>query len=189
MKCSKKAIRQEFKKKIKQISLQERRKQEQQICQQLCRLDVWKNAKTIALTLPMEHELNLDYVFKKAKECNKQIVVPITRPHHQMVFVKYDEYGLVKQNNFGIREPIFELSEICPKTQIDLVIVPGVSYSKSGDRVGFGGGYYDRFLEDFTKVKLSLAYDFQLYEETIWQREETDITLDMVITWKGVEVS
>ena len=106
-----------------------------------------------------------------------------------MVFVYYDADGVFKETDFGVREPVFELSQVCPKAQIDLVIVPGVSYSKSGERVGFGGGYYDRFLEDFSNTKVSLAYDFQLYEETIWQSEKTDITLDMIISRKGVDIS
>lgn len=189
MMVTKQDIRKSYLEKVKQTSQQERRQQENEICQQLCQLQVWKEAKTIALTLPMVHELSLDEVFEAARMADKRVVVPITRPNHKMVFVYYDAEGPFEMTDFGVREPVFEGSQVCPKTQIDLVVVPGVSYSRSGERVGFGGGYYDRFLANFTQTKLSLAYDFQLYEEAIWQCEKTDITLDMIITRKGVDIS
>ena len=189
MTISKQAVRQKYFDSVKQISKEERRKKEKIICQKLFKLDVWKKAKTIALTLPTVNEVSLALVFEQARLEHKKIVVPITLPQYQMVFVEYKKETPLQKTQFGVFEPILEQAVICPKEQLDLIIVPGVSYSKDGQRIGFGGGYYDRFLADFKKNKVSLAYDFQIYDEAIWQSEATDITLDMIISEKEVYIS
>ena len=74
-----------------------------------------------------------------------------------------------------IEEPIGE--EYTGK--IDLIIVPGVAFDKEGNRIGFGRGYYDRFLENYSdSVKISIAYDFQLVEKI--EAEKHDKKVDII---------
>jgi len=76
-----------------------------------------------------------------------------------MIFVDYDESRLQK-SSFGLMEPISE--EAVDKTEIDLIHVPGVVFISQGFRIGYGGGYYDRYLADFSGASVSTLYQIQL---------------------------
>ena len=85
---------------------------------------------------------------------------------------------------FGIEEPIDPIW--VNEEEIDLVIVPGLAYSKKGERLGFGGGYYDRFLSQGEYDRVSLAYMEQVYETALWDVEKFDIPVEWLITIEGV---
>lgn len=90
----------------------------------------------------------------------------------------YDRSTL-RYGSFRIEEP--QGDETVGVDQIDLVIVPGVAFDRSGNRVGRGKGYYDRLLKECRATKIGVGYDFQLIEEGI-EADPHDITMDMVIT-------
>jgi 5-formyltetrahydrofolate cyclo-ligase len=85
---------------------------------------------------------------------------------------------------FGILEPRKESARIFNPEEIDLVIVPGVAFDEHRNRIGFGAGFYDRFLESVRPscAKIGIAFEFQIYDEV--PVEEHDIPLDLVITEK-----
>ena len=89
----------------------------------------------------------------------------------------------LKKNKFGILEPA-DTSKIFNKEDIDLVIMPGVAFDRSGNRVGYGGGYYDKFLCEMSSdiPTIALAYNIQILKEL--PSEKHDIKVDMVITEK-----
>lgn len=85
----------------------------------------------------------------------------------------------------GILEPIDD-SIVVKKEDIDLIIVPGTVFDREFNRIGYGGGYYDRYLEDiaYKNNKVVLAYDFQIIDKI--ESEEHDIKMDLIITDKEV---
>ena len=83
---------------------------------------------------------------------------------------------------FHIEEPDGE--DIIPVENIELIIVPGVAFSRKGARVGRGKGFYDRLLADSTAVKVGVAYDFQLVDDI--DIEAHDVPVDIVITDKNI---
>ena len=87
----------------------------------------------------------------------------------------------LKENKYGILEPDDSKEEFC-KNNLDLIILPGVAFDLVGKRIGYGGGYYDRYLENIDKkiIKVALIYDFQLLENV--PAEEHDIKADYIIT-------
>jgi len=115
---------------------------------------------------------------------NKKIVVPVTLPHRKMKFAFWDEKTQFQKNSFGVEEPIQPIW--VDEEQIDLVIVPGLAYSKKGERLGFGGGYYDRFIEQQNFSTISLAYQEQVYDEAVWNVEVFDQAVQILITKEGV---
>ncbi|WP_314354848.1 5-formyltetrahydrofolate cyclo-ligase [uncultured Granulicatella sp.] len=166
------------------LSTDKRNYQEELILDYLRQLPEWTEAKIIALTKSMSIEFSLGKVVKLARNMNKKIVVPVTLPHRQMKFAFWDEKTQFQKNSFGVEEPIQPIW--VDKEQIDLVIVPGLAYSKKGERLGFGGGYYDRFIEQQNFSTISLAYQEQVYEEAIWNVEVFDQAVQILITKEGV---
>ena len=166
------------------LSIEKRNYQEELILDYLKNLPEWTEAKIIALTKSMPIEFSLEKVVKLARKMNKKIVVPVTLPHRQMKFAFWDENTQFQKNSFRVKEPIQPIW--VDEKQIDLVIVPGLAYSKKGERLGFGGGYYDRFLERDSFSTISLAYQEQVYEEAFWNVEVFDQSVQMLITKEGV---
>ena len=166
------------------LSTDKRNYQEELILDYLRQLPEWTEAKIIALTKSMSIEFSLGKVVKLARNMNKKIVVPVTLPHRQMKFAFWDEKTQFQKNSFGVEEPTQPVW--VDEKQIDLVIVPGLAYSKKGERLGFGGGYYDRFIEQQDLSTISLAYQEQVYEEAIWNVEVFDQAVQILITKEGV---
>ena len=166
------------------LSIEKRNAQEKLIIDYLRHLPEWTEAKIIALTKSMPIEFSLEKVVTLARNMNKTIVVPVTLPHRQMKFAYWGEKTEFQKNSFGVEEPIQPIW--VDKEQIDLVIVPGLAYSKKGERLGFGGGYYDRFIERDSFSTISLAYQEQVYEEAIWNVEVFDQAVQILITKEGV---
>ena len=166
------------------LSIEKRNHQEELILDYLKNLPEWTEAKIIALTKSMPMEFSLDKVVKLARMMDKTLVVPVTLPHRKMKFAYWDEKTEFQKNSFGVEEPIQPVW--VDEKQIDLVIVPGLAYSKKGERLGFGGGYYDRFLERDSFSTISLTYQEQVYEEAFWNVEVFDQAVQMLITKEGV---
>ena len=166
------------------LGKEERIVQENKIIDYLEKNAQWQNAQVIALTKSMPLEFSLAKVVDLARKMNKKIVVPVTLPHRQMKFAYWDEKTEFQKNSFGVEEPIQPVW--VQEGQIDLVIVPGLAYSKKGERLGFGGGYYDRFLEQHSFSTMSLAYKEQVYDESCWEVEVFDQRIQTLITMEGV---
>lgn len=79
---------------------------------------------------------------------------------------------------YGIREPL--QNKAIDKENIDAVIVPGIGFDRNGARIGFGKGYYDRFLNDFDGLKIGVCYDFQLVDKI--ETDENDIPMNVIVT-------
>ena len=109
----------------------------------------------------------------------KRVYLPRMLPQHRMETRLYDpEKGLVPVS-FGIFEP----GEDCPaveKEQLELVLVPAVCYDRQGYRLGFGGGYYDRWLEDFTGFRVGMCRGCVLQDKV--PTEAHDSRVDVLLT-------
>ena len=112
----------------------------------------------------------------------------MTMPDKTLVFVEWNEQTTFKRSAFGALEPVIDSTHpIFEVKDLDLVIVPGLLYSTRGDRIGFGGGYYDRTLQKVDDYRiLSLAYTTQMTPVVDWPVFETDIHIPTIITSEGV---
>ena len=107
----------------------------------------WAEAKTIGITLSMENEVNTYPIIEKAWEEGKKVVVPkCNKEARTMSFRKISNFDQLETVYMNLREPIPALTEEVNADEIDLQIVPGVAYTERGERIGYGGGYYDRYL-------------------------------------------
>lgn len=181
---NKQEIRKIVKTVLMNLTKESRKLQETQVIRYLSEIPQWKEAKIIALTKSMEIEFSTKNIVTLARSQGKQIVVPITFSNRQMRFAYWNPQTEFRKNPFGIEEPIDPIW--VNEEEIDLVIVPGLAYSKKGERLGFGGGYYDRFLSQGEYDRVSLAYMEQVYETALWDVEKFDIPVEWLITIEGV---
>ena len=154
----KKELRQTVLKQMKKLSGKEKEQADNWLIQHLLNSAAYQKAQVIATYLSMPHEVSTAAFIKQAQLDGKRVLVPKTYGQGRMIFVDYDESRLQK-SSFGLMEPISE--EDVDKTEIDLIHVPGVVFNSQGFRIGYGGGYYDRYLVDFAGASISSIYSFQ----------------------------
>ncbi|ARC31533.1 MULTISPECIES: 5-formyltetrahydrofolate cyclo-ligase [Bacillus] len=147
----------------------------------------WVEAETIGITLSMENEVNTYPIIEKAWEEGKKVVVPkCNTGTRTMSFRQISNFDQLETVYMHLREPIPSLTEEVNADEINLQIVPGVAYTERGERIGYGGGYYDRYLVRYKGKTLSLAYDFQMVKQI--PVEPFDKNVEKIITEKGTMV-
>jgi len=146
-------------------------KKEQDISQALFNDFYWKKAQTIAVTKPLDFEFDTHILLDQGWQEGKQIVMPIAGAKRQLTFHSITPETIFKKSLFGVEEPV-AAPEVSAEV-IDLVVVPGIVFTLEGFRIGFGGGYYDRFLEQYQGETCSLVFSEQIQEN--WQVEPFDL--------------
>ena len=146
------------------------------IVDKIINLDIYKKSKVIALYKSMLDEVNTS---KLIKESLKSKVVLLPRViGDKMIFVEINSKTSYKKSHIGVLEPIGnEYSGT-----IDLIIVPGLSFDKLGNRLGYGKGFYDRFLRDKSIYKIGICFNKQIYLGL--PCDNYDIPMNLVITEK-----
>ncbi len=141
--------------------------------------DYFKNAKVIMSYISIKNEIEMEEINKKVLEDKKILLFPVIEGEY-IKAVKVNSLEKCEEKKFGVIEPIY--GEPFNLEEIDLIIVPGVAFDKRGNRIGFGKGYYDRFLKGYRGKKIALAYEFQLVDSI--ETEEHDERVDEIITEK-----
>ncbi|EGU63592.1 5-formyltetrahydrofolate cyclo-ligase [Streptococcus australis] len=153
------SIRKSVLKKMKGLEPEIKWVADQSLIQRLRSLPAYQEASVIATYLSFPHEVDTSFLIDAAQADGKQVVIPKTYPKGRMEFVDYDPQNL-KQTAFGLLEPE-DGSQAIDQSEIDLIHVPGVAFQKDGYRLGYGGGYYDRYLADFDGATVSTIYACQ----------------------------
>lgn len=154
-----------------------------EIVRKLYQLPVWKESDTVALTISRSPEVDTWQIIRSGWLEGKRIVVPKCIPQtKQMVFRQITSFTQLESVYFGLYEPKEDVTTEVSGQEIDLMIVPGVAFNRQGYRIGFGGGYYDRYLQHFNGQTLSLAFSLQLRDEL--PIEKHDIPVKAIITEK-----
>lgn len=151
-------IRQNMIVRLKALSPQERQAWSDWACRSICQQAAYQEARTIATFLSMSHELDTRCLIEQALRDGKVVLAPKTYGKGRMVFVPYDPHDL-KLSSYGVWEP--RSDEAVDPSGIDLIHVPGLAWNEAGYRVGYGGGFYDRYLKDYQGMTVSTIYDFQ----------------------------
>ena len=145
----------------------------------------WQNSKTIAITVSNFPEVETWQIIKRGWEEGKNIVVPKCSPSDKrLIFYKLDSFDQLEKVFFGLFEPNPPKTVRVEKEDIELVVVPGLAFMRNGYRLGFGGGYYDRFLEQYNGMTASLAFQEQLVEKV--PVEQFDLPVSKIISEREI---
>jgi 5-formyltetrahydrofolate cyclo-ligase len=144
----------------------------------------FKSSQTIMFYASFQGEVDTFEMMKQAKTLNKKLILPVIIKENksiQPVYVDDLENGLT-EGSYGIREPRKTPINIARLDEIDLVIVPGIAFDRSNNRLGRGVGYYDRFLRELSPEvpTVGLAFDFQIVDRLPITKEH-DVPVSRVI--------
>ena len=142
------------------------------IVNRIKKLDIYKNSKVIALYNSMDNEVDTSDLINNS---DKVILLPKII-NDKMEFVKINDNTKFIKSNFGVMEPIGNIYN----GKIDLIIVPGVSFDKKRNRLGYGKGYYDKYLLNKDIYKIGICFNEQIIN--LLPTNSLDINMDMVIT-------
>ena len=139
--------------------------------------EAYKNAKTIYGYLPYNQEVRTVPMLEQALKDGKKVAVPKVYGD-EMKFLYLDDLSKVSKGYAGIPEPIAD--EPVADDETALVLMPGLAFDPAGHRIGYGGGFYDKFLAaEPNHPTLALCYEFQMLPEL--HTEEHDIPVDTVL--------
>ncbi len=158
-------VRQDVIQNLKKLSEEPIKKQrvEENILCQLFSSELWRSSQVVGVTLSMEFEFDTTKLIERALRDGKIICIPKTFPNREMSFFYHDFDEILEESKFGVLEPTN--NKKITKEDIELLIVPGVAFNSRGYRIGFGGGFYDRYLSDFPGETCSLIFEEQIREE------------------------
>ena len=175
----KKALRKQVLQELKFLSAEEKEVMDAWLTEQLLLHPFYKEAKTIATYLSFPHEFQTTRLIEEAQKDGKNILIPKTYSQGKMDFVLYEPEKL-ERNSFGLFEPQGDFTILEP-SQINLIHVPGLAFNPSGYRIGYGGGYYDRYLEHFPGQTISTIYPCQIQD---FHPDPHDIAVKEVIIYE-----
>lgn len=165
---------------LNDMSYQQYRERSFAIAQNLLQQPAILNATTIGITLSNKPEVDTSFIIEQLWKMNKKVVVPkCVVSERAMQFYEINTFAQTERAHKNILEPIPELCDPVEKQQIDVIVVPGVVFDDRGYRIGFGGGYYDRYLQHYTGMKIALAFDEQLINEV--PRESHDLPVHILV--------
>lgn len=141
----------------------------------------FQKAQHLICYVSFGREINTQELIQTALADGKTVALPVCLPNRAMEFRIIDPTTNWQLNRYGIFEPAN--GKVMPKTEIEYAIIPCLACDNKGNRLGQGGGYYDRFLQATTFYKVGLCRHVSLMEEI--PTEEQDCKLDEVITEKS----
>lgn len=174
-------LRSYFLKQRNNLSDKEVEERSQRIIHRVLKTKEFQQAKNVHsyVSIQNNNEVNTIRFLKTCLQMNKTLVVPKIIGEGQLSHIKIDSLKDLRKNSLGVPEPVGgrEISV----AELNLVIVPMVAGDRKKNRVGYGAGYYDRFLQNCSAPKMGLLFDCQLYDDTL-PVESFDIPLDILIT-------
>ena len=173
----KKALRAAIRQQKRAMTEEQIAAKSQKLCQLLMEHDLYKNAKTFYGYLPYNQEVRTTSMLEQAIRDGKRVAVPKCYGS-EMKFIYLDDLSKVEPGYANIPEPVEDGPIADDPTA--LVLMPGMAFDPEGHRVGYGGGFYDKFLaQEPGHPTVALCYDFQMLPHL--ETEEYDIPVDLVL--------
>ena len=148
------------------------------ICNDITDLDVYDNADNICLYMSINNEVDLTYLMEQSFKEGKKVWLPRVIDK-QMQFYRYDKDTKFKEGAYGIKEP--DSDEVLVPDEKTLIIMPGAVFSEDKKRIGYGGGYYDKYLSKHPECQtVAVCYELQIFPDI--PSEDYDIKPQVIVT-------
>ena len=182
IRLQKKELRRAYKTLGAKLTEEYRRESDAAIREAVLASTLWKNAESLFIYVSMWAEPDTRALIAAALEAGKRVYVPLCFPDGVMKAVRIQSPDELSPGTLGIPEPPAE-NEAAGPGDLDLTVVPCVTVTKSGERLGHGAGYYDRFLHLYRCPALCLCYGRMLADAV--PTDENDVRMDFVVTESG----
>lgn len=146
---------------------------------------------TVCMYMPFRSELDITPCIEWCWEKGIKVLIPKAHRLQQTLTLHWiNSYADVETGSWGIREPTAQAKEWTQGLPIDIMLVPGLAFDLDGGRLGYGGGYYDRFIRGLDRMsehkahRVSVAFQFQIVDQV--PMETHDIRVDTLITENGM---
>lgn len=155
-----------------------------EIIEKLIMSETYKKARGIFIYIGFGSEINTKIIIEDALNSGKEVYVPKIIKK-DMILIKIDSLENLVTSSYGILEPIGDKNDF-DVNKLDLIVMPGVAFDEICNRLGYGGGYYDKFLDknNIECKKVALAYELQVLNKL--EAEEHDVKVDSIITEKRI---
>jgi 5-formyltetrahydrofolate cyclo-ligase len=143
----------------------------------------FKTSKAVFCFLSTAHEVKTEEIILKAFRLGKDVLVPLLNPQEgdmQVVRISRDTRFAI--GKYGVREPSLETREVVSSACIDFVIAPGLAFDIFGNRIGYGGGHYDKLFKNISNdvTRVAVGYDFQIIESV--PHSDFDESVHFIVT-------
>ncbi len=188
MKSTQQALRNQLRQQIRKtranLTALQQQQAEDSITQQALALIEERNAQHIALYVSFDGEISTDKLIKTLWAQGKQAYLPVLHPFNpnHLLFLRYLPDTPMLKNKFGIWEPKLNVQSVLPLEELDILFTPLVAFDKQGNRLGMGGGFYDRTLQHWQKssfIPVGLAHQCQQVEQL--PTEAWDVPLHQIL--------
>lgn len=186
-------IRMKMRKERNSLLATEQTELNKSIYKKLYDLDVYHKSSTLFTYVSFQSEINTIAIIDQAFREKKQIYIPRVEGK-EMEFYKIDSMDSLSISSMGIKEPYQDETkrftgrgESLNHKEMQLMFLPGLAFDILGNRIGYGAGYYDRYLQRHSKdtfIKIAFAYEFQILDKI--NAENHDVKADIIITPKQI---
>ena len=178
-------MRKQFLKKRGEMTGKEIEEKSHAIAEKILALKEFITAEKVFIHIDMGSEVKTRGIIENVWQAGKKVAVPVTKKDRVMYFIEIKDFSNLKKTKFGTFEPSGEIEEALVPTDKDLFIVPGSMFDEEKNRCGYGGGFYDTYIDKYNvKKTIGICFDFQLLESI--PTEEFDRKMDKIVTDKRV---
>jgi 5-formyltetrahydrofolate cyclo-ligase len=178
------ALRKEMRLRRRAVAPVRRQLANRAISRHLQTLPAYRRARAIGVYWPADGEPDVRALAEHARSQGKRIYLPVVRQGGAMRFAPWLRGGRLRRNRYGIPEPV-NVYRLVAATRLDMLVMPLVAFDARGNRLGMGGGYYDRALAGCRRLPVLVGAAFSFQEATVVPTQPWDIPMEFVITERG----
>ena len=176
-------LRQHIRKTRQNLTALQQQQAAQRITQQALSFIEQHQARNIALYLAVDGEIATQPLIEQLWQQGKNVYLPVLHPFckRHLLFLHYLPDTPMKQNKYGIFEPHLNVQNVLPLEQLDVIFTPLVAFDKQGNRLGMGGGFYDRTLQNSQRRFITVGLAHQCQQVETLPIESWDIPLEHIL--------